>query len=247
MIIFVRGLLEKMPLSSLTQRRVREKYRESFNKTTLDAEQCQLLRNVVLEVASSELSKDAKSKNTKKEATAAPVQVPHVSGSDQVSSKSNGTTAKRPSEPSSTSGSTSDPKKAKLSPAKAKSDEPQTIESDEDCVVVECRQADVLPHCRADCPTEIYKPTDNVKIGAYENNNKFCDKCFCYICDKKADQCLSWNATREPHCNANSKSPCWKARRMVHNQVKFQFINKSLNKHVPVQRQSIIKDVSNSL
>ena len=52
MIVFVRGLLEKMPLSSLTQRRVREKYRETYNKTSLDAEQCQLLRNVVLEVSS---------------------------------------------------------------------------------------------------------------------------------------------------------------------------------------------------
>ena len=184
----------------------------------------------------------AKSEKMKKEPAAAPVQVPHVSGSDQVSSKTNGANAKRPSEASSTSGSNIDPKKAKMSPASK--NEPQTIESDDDCVVVECRQADILPHCRADCPVEIYAPTDNVKIGAYKDNAKFCDKCFCYICDKKADQCLSWNVAREPHCNANSKSPCWKARRMVHNSVKFQFITKALTKHVAANRQSIIKDVS---
>ena len=39
MATFVRGLLDTMPLSSLTQRKVREKYREKFNKTTLNTEQ----------------------------------------------------------------------------------------------------------------------------------------------------------------------------------------------------------------
>ena len=84
MATFVRGLLDTMPLSSLTQRKVREKYREKFNKTALNTEQCQLLRQVVLEVASSELTKEAQKKEAPKVAQPTPpakqVQDPTVSG-----------------------------------------------------------------------------------------------------------------------------------------------------------------------
>ena len=82
MATFVRGLLDTMPLSSLTQRKVREKYREKFNKTALNTEQCQLLRQVVLEVASSELTKEAQKKEAPKAAAppAKQVQDPTVSG-----------------------------------------------------------------------------------------------------------------------------------------------------------------------
>ena len=60
---FVRGLLEKMPLSSLKQRNVREKYREKYNKTPMNTNQTQMLREVVLEVAQAELSKEKERKN----------------------------------------------------------------------------------------------------------------------------------------------------------------------------------------
>ena len=53
MATFVRGLLDTMPLSSLTQRKVREKYREKFNKTTLNTEQ-------ELKVVQAKLSSDSK-------------------------------------------------------------------------------------------------------------------------------------------------------------------------------------------
>ena len=191
---------------------------------------CQTLRQVVLEVASSELTKEAQKKDAPKVVTPAAtaanptppvaptkIQDPTVSGSDQAIG---GT--KRPADTNGDNG---------VSAAKKKPSAPAE-ESDEDCVVVECRQADILPHCRADCPVYPYKFTENVKIGAFEDNAKFCDKCFCYICDKKASECLSWNAPREPHCNANSKSACWKARRMVNNSVKFTFITKAMHKYV---------------
>ena len=114
-------------------------------------------------------------------------------------------------------------------------------DDDEDCIVVAVNKADVLPHCRADCPIEKYAPTENVKIGPFKDNAKFCDKCFCYICDKKASECASWATSREPHCNANSKAACWKARRMVLTQVKFTFLNRCLQKHVTQQRQAAIR------
>ena len=60
---FVRGLLEKIPLSSLKQRNVREKYREKYNKTPMNTNQTQMLREVVLEVAQAELSKEKERKN----------------------------------------------------------------------------------------------------------------------------------------------------------------------------------------
>ena len=60
---FVRGLLEKIPLSSLKQRNVREKYREKYSKTPMNTNQTQMLREVVLEVAQAELSKEKERKN----------------------------------------------------------------------------------------------------------------------------------------------------------------------------------------
>ena len=53
---FVRGLLKTMPLSSLTQRIVREKYRSQYKKEKpLSGKQSEMLRNVVVEVARAEL------------------------------------------------------------------------------------------------------------------------------------------------------------------------------------------------
>ena len=210
MATFVRGLLDTMPLSSLTQRKVREKYREKFNKTALNTEQCQLLRQVVLEVASSELTKEAQKKEAPKAAPPAKqVQDPTVSG--RLSAKPFSAKVhffnQKLSGSDQAIGGTKRPadKNGDVGVAPKKKAPPPDEESDDDCVVVECKQADVLPHCRADCPIEPYKATENVKIGAFEDNAKFCDKCFCYICDKKASECVSWNTPREPHCNANSK------------------------------------------
>ena len=70
------------------------------------------------------------------------------------------------------------------------------VEEDEDCIVVSVNKADILPHCRADCPLEIYTPTENVKIGPYSGNEKHCEKCFCYICDKKSSDCANWSLSR---------------------------------------------------
>ena len=96
----------------------------------------------------------------------------------------------------------------------------ETVElSDDELEVVSVTRADPLPHIRADCASKPYKPTDNVKIGPFMKNAEYCEKCFCYICDKPAKECENWAKDREPHCNANSKEACWKARRMVQNQV----------------------------
>ena len=66
MINFVQGLLETMPLSSWKNREIRQKYCEKYNKK-LTMEQSQLLRNVVLEVASSELARVKEQNESSKE------------------------------------------------------------------------------------------------------------------------------------------------------------------------------------
>lgn len=79
---FVRGLLKTMPLSSLTQRIVREKYRAQYKKEKpLSGKQSEMLRNVVVEVARAELNKEGSNSTKSKEQQ---VQDPTVSGSDQV-------------------------------------------------------------------------------------------------------------------------------------------------------------------
>lgn len=215
MVSFVRGLLQTMQLSSLTQRIVRDRYKQQCKKDQpLTPKQSDLLRAVVVDVAKAEMSREPV-----KAPVAKAVQDPIVNASDHVAQK-------RPAELK----TEENPKKVKVAES-----------SDDELEILGVTRAEVLPHCRADCPVDVYKPTDNVKIGPYMSNAKFCDKCFCYICDKAAKDCASWAKEREPHCNANSKEACWKARRMVVVQVKFTFLNRYLQKHITPQRQPAVR------
>merc|ERR1712193_581784 len=201
---FVRNLLKTMPLSSLTQRIVRDRYKSEFKKDQqLTPKQSDVLRSVVVDVAKAEMNRENKAPK-KPAPSAAP-------SSDAATAP---TAQKRPAEAKI---------EAKTEEKKAKV---ETVElSDDELEVVSITRADPLPHIRADCASKPYTFTDNVKIGPYMKNAEFCDKCFCYICDKPAKECQFWARDREPHCNANSKAACWKARRMVQNQVKFVFLN----------------------
>lgn len=53
----------------------------------------------------------------------------------------------------------------------------------------------LLPHMREYCPIHqmVVEPT------------KYCQKCFCFVCDKLASQCTVWHL----HCHAKDKTPKW--------------------------------------
>ncbi|KAL4518653.1 hypothetical protein Ndes2437B_g00741 [Nannochloris sp. 'desiccata'] len=66
-----------------------------------------------------------------------------------------------------------------------------------------------LPHTRdlcRQCP---------FKVGMNSSNAKYCDRCFCYICDCPASECKEWGSgnARTHHCNATSKSPNYRTQR----------------------------------
>ena len=55
--------------------------------------------------------------------------------------------------------------------------------TEEDVVVGDViKTAEVMIHPRSDCPTYPFKKTFKPTKVIYENE-KFCQKCFCYICD----------------------------------------------------------------
>ena len=60
----------------------------------------------------------------------------------------------------------------------------QSAEEDSQDVVVGdvIKTAEVMIHPRADCPVYPFKKTFKPTKIIYENE-KFCEKCFCYICD----------------------------------------------------------------
>ena len=66
MINFVQGLLDTMPLSNWKNQEIRQEYCKMYNKTSFTAEQSQILRNVVQEVAEAATSEITKVQHWKK-------------------------------------------------------------------------------------------------------------------------------------------------------------------------------------
>jgi hypothetical protein len=70
-----------------------------------------------------------------------------------------------------------------------------------------------LPHARCACETHIFVPPPAGQLRHYGQKNKEkCATCFCYVCDKPAKECTSWDV----HCDATDKGPnaaYWKIRR----------------------------------
>jgi hypothetical protein len=105
-----------------------------------------------------------------------------------------------------------------------------TPEADGDVAVVGVANEVRLPHARHDCTTHkfindlsrIFKtPTLMTEADAQgiECNPKFCDLCYCYVCDKPVKFCRRWNTSDGfAHCLASSngiEAATWKKSREV--------------------------------
>ena len=71
-----------------------------------------------------------------------------------------------------------------------------------------------LPHARCACETHIFvaPPGGQLRHHGTAKNKEKCATCFCYVCDKPAKECTSWDV----HCDATDKGPnaaYWKIRR----------------------------------
>ncbi|KAJ8363991.1 hypothetical protein SKAU_G00128220 [Synaphobranchus kaupii] len=84
---------------------------------------------------------------------------------------------------------------------------------DEDLAVTFSKKAAVMPHARYDCNIHLFSPTENDTSNAANNNEAFCEQCFCYICDKVASECMFWSTSGICHCNAHKRSVFWKDQR----------------------------------
>ena len=78
-----------------------------------------------------------------------------------------------------------------------------------------------MPHARESCPTFPFRP------NCISSNLKFCDFCYCYVCEEKASACLYWSR----HCEATHKVMSWKQERTL-------LRSKLLNLLVPPTRRA---------
>ena len=63
-----------------------------------------------------------------------------------------------------------------------------------------------LPHSRSDCTKHKFNPTEAIQYHSSSlplstlANAKHCDKCYCYVCDVLASECIEWRT----HCHGES-------------------------------------------
>ena len=74
-----------------------------------------------------------------------------------------------------------------------------------------------MPHQREACAIHPFKFT------SHASNTKHCEFCYCYICDTKAVECVSW---RNDHCHASTKNPMSKKEREVFNSPLFKILSR---------------------
>ncbi|XP_068063366.1 uncharacterized protein [Anomalospiza imberbis] len=98
------------------------------------------------------------------------------------------------------------------SPLQEKKSE-ELVDEEGDLVVTYCKQANVMPHARHDCPTHPFERRESDTCLPLGKNADICDQCYCYICDKLAAECQLWTAPSLCHCNAHNKSNFWKSQR----------------------------------
>ena len=69
-----------------------------------------------------------------------------------------------------------------------------------------------MPHARESCSQfPFVKPIPGVFNSPSPANLKFCDYCYCYVCEGKAADCLYWST----HAQANHKNVAWKVERAL--------------------------------
>jgi hypothetical protein len=93
---------------------------------------------------------------------------------------------------------------------------------DDSVQVVGTLNSQMLPHMRPHCTKQVF--WNGLKGNEYyleeskketRDNQKCCALCFCYVCDKPAKDCKTWDSN---HCHATDRGPnaaFWKAKRQV--------------------------------
>jgi hypothetical protein len=77
-------------------------------------------------------------------------------------------------------------------------------EDDDEVQTVAVRNDSVMIHPRNGCPRFAFVPGKNRTVPD-ENNQQYCGKCYCWICEKPAAECNDWRT----HANADGKDPYW--------------------------------------
>ncbi|XP_032830496.2 uncharacterized protein LOC116954137 isoform X1 [Petromyzon marinus] len=88
-----------------------------------------------------------------------------------------------------------------------------STDADKSIIVTYSKKAEVLPHARCDCTSNIFSPAENERSCPLNINSAFCEQCYCYVCDGLASQCKYWTTLGIFHCNAHNKSSFWKEAR----------------------------------
>jgi hypothetical protein len=87
---------------------------------------------------------------------------------------------------------------------------------DDDIQLVGTVNEQKLPHMRQHCLEHLYQPDSTVGVTVRETQNqRFCDLCYCYVCDVKAPECKEWKT----HCFATDqghRASYWRNQRALH-------------------------------
>jgi len=93
----------------------------------------------------------------------------------------------------------------------------KTNSKDADVELLGTRNEVILPHSRHDCLKNVFLltkcsgPETGRAFRATCQNQKHCDKCYCYVCDCLASECKEW--TKKEHCNATDERNYWVRKR----------------------------------
>ena len=99
-------------------------------------------------------------------------------------------------------------------------------DKDDDVVLMGQTNAVALPHMRQHCTECNFDSSQGNGAGtlskaAIENNSKHCDRCYCYVCDLPAKECIDWKSPvgslyrTANHCCATDKVEYWKSYRLI--------------------------------
>mmetsp|Transcript_35964 Transcript_35964/g.83931 ORF Transcript_35964/g.83931 Transcript_35964/m.83931 type:complete len:798 (-) Transcript_35964:2396-4789(-) len=97
-----------------------------------------------------------------------------------------------------------------------------------------------MPHLRQDCPKHKFVPSKKIPRDDCSENQLYCDKCYCFLCDEKVEHCRDWKR----HCCSSNNGKYENTWKKIQSFIKKASALKNLNEK---QRQVLMRQVDKLL